>query len=214
MSVAERLDGGRIDQELGTVLRTEPELWVSTGAGHFRARRAVSCLLCPRDGDRVIVATSGRGDSWVLAVLERPSSGEAEISVDGDLAIRAPKGRVTLAAQHGVGLVSAGEVEIAAGRFELMAREADVVLDQLSYVGELVRGELGKLKLFARTFDSVLERFSQRVKRSYRTVEEHDQVRAEQIDYRAEKTMCLRAENALATARELVKVDGEQIHLG
>jgi hypothetical protein len=62
--------------------------------------------------------------------------------------------------------------------------------------------------------DSVFDRLLQRVKRSYRFVEEHDQVRAAQIDYVAQNNASLRGENTLITAKDLVKVDGEQIHLG
>ena len=52
------------------------------------------------------------------------------------------------------------------------------------------------------------------VGRVRRTVEELDHVRAEQIDYAAKKTMSLHGDNAIVTANELVKVDGEQIHVG
>ena len=58
------------------------------------------------------------------------------------------------------------------------------------------------------------ERISQRVKRLYRHVEDFEQLRADKVDYVANKTMSLRGQNTLMTAEELVKVDGEQIHLG
>ncbi len=45
-------------------------------------------------------------------------------------------------------------------------------------------------------------------------MEELDQVKAEHIDYAASASMSLHAQNALVTAEELVKVDGEQIHVG
>jgi len=57
-------------------------------------------------------------------------------------------------------------------------------------------------------------RFSQRVKNAYRRVEGMDQLRAQHIDHAADKTMSLRGENTLMTAKQLVKVDGEQIHMG
>jgi transglutaminase/protease-like cytokinesis protein 3 len=60
----------------------------------------------------------------------------------------------------------------------------------------------------------VLERWSQKVKRAYRKVEQIDELRAQNIDYSADQTMSLHSENALVTAEGLVKVDGEQIHLG
>lgn len=172
MSLAEKLDDGRIIQEMGSVVRAGRELRVRTASGDCHARRAASCLTTPQQGDLVLLATSARGDSYVLAVLEQQAGADTELSVDGDLAIRAGSGRVTIAAQQGIGLVSAQDVAVTAGRFELVAAEGHVVLDRLGFVGELVRGEVQKIKLFARTFDAVLERFSQRVKRSYRTVEE------------------------------------------
>jgi Protein of unknown function (DUF3540) len=51
--------------------------------------------------------------------------------------------------------------------------------------------------------------------RSYRTVTEMDQLRAERIDHvAAEQAMNLRGKDTLMTAERLVKVDGEQIHMG
>ena len=41
-----------------------------------------------------------------------------------------------------------------------------------------------------------------------------DQLKAKQMDYLAEETLCLRSENMVAVAKDLVKVDGEQIHFG
>jgi len=52
------------------------------------------------------------------------------------------------------------------------------------------------------------------MKRSFRTVEDIDQLKAKKIDYAAETTMALRAEHAVVHAEELVKVDGKQIQMG
>jgi hypothetical protein len=62
--------------------------------------------------------------------------------------------------------------------------------------------------------DSLFERVSQRVKRSFRTVEDIDQLKAKKIDYAAESTLALRAEHAVVHGEELIKVDGKQIQLG
>ena len=47
-----------------------------------------------------------------------------------------------------------------------------------------------------------------------RVVEECDYLRSGEVDYRADKNMSLRGDNTMVTAKELVKVDGGQIHLG
>ena len=70
------------------------------------------------------------------------------------------------------------------------------------------------MKTVGRSVDSVLERLHSRVSRSYRRVEELDQVKAGQIDYQADTSLQLHAKYALVTADDLVKVDAEQIHLG
>ncbi len=84
---------------------------------------------------------------------------------------------------------------------------------QLALVGSVVRAEVEAVKLSATTFESIVERVTQRIKRAYRFVES-EQVRAERLDYAATKTVRLHAENAVLTAEELIKIDGAQIHVG
>ena len=62
--------------------------------------------------------------------------------------------------------------------------------------------------------DSVLGRLSQTTKRVYRRVEDLEHVRAGQIDCASEGNLRLHGENTLLTAKELVKADGKQIHIG
>ena len=69
-------------------------------------------------------------------------------------------------------------------------------------------------QLAAKAVDWFCDRFSSTVKRSYRKVEEIDQLQASRIDYQTENEMYLRSQNFLVGASELAKVDAEQIHLG
>src|SRR6202012_3994257 len=111
-------------------------------------------------------------------------------------------------------IVSSQEVSVVSGAIRLNAVDGSVALERLSFLGKLVRAEIGKAKVFGETLDSMLERVSQRVKRSYRVVEECDHVRAEQLDYAAKKRLSLHGETAMLTAQHLAKVEGDQIHLG
>ena len=207
---------GQVTEETGRVLAlgADGAIAVRTASGHHEARRALSCLVVPEAGDLVLVALSPAEGAFVLAVLRRETGAGTALAVDGDLDVRLTSGRFRVAAQEGVELVSARAVSVVAAGLDVNAAEGNVVLQRLSFLGDAVRAEIDRVKLFAGRFDSVLDRLSQRVKRSYRTVEEMDQLRAERIDYTAEKTMSLHAEHTLVTADELVKLDGEQIHLG
>jgi hypothetical protein len=203
-------------QEAGTLEEAGEggELTVRTESGLYRARRAFSCLVEPMVGDVVLLSGLPSGACYVLAVLEREADAPARLVADGDLEVRLPQGRFVVAAQEGIDLVSAQEVSVTAGGVRVNATEGNVVLRQLSVLGSFVRAEFDRIKVLAESCDTVLDRLLQRVKRSYRFVEEHDQVRAAQIDYVAKNNASLRGENTLITAKDLVKVDSEQIHLG
>ena len=204
-----------LSQEIGTVAAGGESAWtVRTVSGDHEARRAVSCLVAPEVGDEVLLATVQDGRAFILAVLERREGAAIRLEADGDLAVRLRKGRFSVAAQEGIDLATAQEASITSGTLRVMAAEAGIRLDRLSFLGRFVHAEVERVKVFAGSLDSVLDRFWQRVKRSYRFVEEVDHVRAEQIDYAAEKNAHLRGRNALVTAEQLVKVDAEQIHIG
>lgn len=207
-----RLD---VVQETGTVTHVDGRvLTVVTTLGQYEALRAASCLLAPEVGDDVLVVATETGRVYVLAVLERANSSASELSVEGDLAIRATTGRVSVAAQEGIDLLSAKKVQIVGGELGVHASKADVVIETLSYLGHSVMAELSKVKLFGQTLDTVVDRVTQSAKYSLRQVEHADQVRAGSIDMAAKGVVNVRGEHAVVNATELVKVDGGQIHLG
>lgn len=186
---------------------------VRTHVGLLRADRAASCLLAPKLGDLVLVATSDSGQSWILAVL-RQDAEETAIEVEGDLRIRSRTGQVIVSAREDVRIAAGRTVGVAASGFEVNAATANLVLDSVRYAGRALAAELESLRTVATTVESVVERFSQRVKRSFRQVAEIDSVKANHIDYAAESTLHLRGDHAIVTAERLVKLDGKQIHVG
>ena len=202
-------------QEIGTVVAAgEGEWTVMSGGGHHQARRAVSCLVTPEAEDEVLLALVGDRRAFILAVLERREGSAIRLEADGDVALRLRKGRFSVAAQEGIDLATAKEASVVAGALRVNTSDASVRFDRLGYLGRFVQAEVERVKLVAGSLDTVLDRLWQRVKRSYRYVEEVDHVRADQLDYAAKKNAHIRGRNTLVTAEELVKVDAEQIHLG
>jgi hypothetical protein len=202
-------------QTIGAVVEASSQgLRVRTNAGVLAARRALSCLVEPEPGDSVLIAGDLGRQVFVLAVLERPEASPLRIAVDQDLAIGVRNGRFSIAAAEGVDMVSAKDMTVTASDLSVRAASARLFLDQLSYLGRSVLAQAEKIKLVGGLFDAVMDRISHKVKRCYRTVEEIDHLRGGQIDYRADNNMNLRGRNALVTADALVKIDGDQIHLG
>ncbi len=195
-----RTDQG-VFQSIGTVVAvTDAMLEVRISEETFHAIRAVSCLVVPEEGDLVLLAGPGSESLYVLAVLERPGCRNARIATDGDLTFELRSGRFKVAATEGVDLISKNAVSVAADRIEARARAGNLLL--------------GSVRLVAGVVDSTLERLSQSVKRVYRRIKELEHVRAGQLDYASEGNLRLHGENTLMTARELVKADAKQIHIG
>jgi hypothetical protein len=203
MQLARKQESATVAQELGTVVAVEAadggdRFAVVLNAGRVVARRAASCLLVPRAGDRVLVALASEGD-YVLAVLSRDHAAPAQLVVDGDAQLRA-RGKLTLSGDEGMTLLSKLRLSVA-------ARALDVQAGESSFVA-------GSLKTIVGTVDAVLDRLSQKMKRAYRFVEETEHVRAHTLDYAARENVRMHGKNAIVTAQQLVKMDGAQIHMG
>lgn len=213
--VARKIEPRVVFQEFGEVLGMAGQTVTVRGAlSDVRARRATSCLVAPCIGDRVLVAVEEGGEAFVLAVLQRASDGPTTIEAEGDLALRTVSGKVTIAAQGGVDVVSPSPVKITAGEVTVTAALGQLRVETLEVLGRAVKAELGRVKVLATSIDSVLERFTQRARMSKRTVEELDQVHAGHIDYAAAGNAHFRGENAIVSAEDLVKMNADQVHIG
>lgn len=204
-----------VSLSMGTVIAANGTTVVlRVGELQIVATRATSCLLAPIPGDQVLVAMPA-GECYVLAVLKREKDATNQISVEqGDLEIAAPKGKVVVSSGEGIDLLTAKETSIVSPRLSVHAAEATAVLDRLSFLGTAVRAEMKKLRVVATEVDGFFERTLQRVKRSYKFVEEIEQVQAKQIDMKAETSVRVHSDSTVLTADGLCKLDGEQIHIG
>jgi hypothetical protein len=128
--------------------------------------------------------------------------------------LKTKNGRLRLAAQKGLDLVSAGETAIVSGELSINSLQAEINIQRLSFFGTFLKGQVEKIKLIGQACDSVFERASQNVKRCFRRVEEVDQLNAGQIDYKAKKLMSLRGKYSILTAQEDVRIDGDKILMG
>lgn len=110
-----------------------------------RALRAVSCLLEPQVGDRVLASSTAEGACHVLHILARSEGDSAYLSVPGATSVALRQSRIALHAGESLHLGSAGEASLSAagGTLSLNGRNlfvtvADSIVEQAShYVGKV-----------------------------------------------------------------------------
>lgn len=184
---------------IGTVLESDdPELLqVSLPQGDWVARRAASCLLLARPGDRVLVSGPNASALYVIAVLETARTRPCQLVLGQDAEISVN-----------------GKLSLTTDELVVRARRATTVIDQLCSFGRELSASIGRIKLVGNLLETFFDRVGHFASHSVRTVEGVDQVRSGTIDYRAAQSLSLHGSEIIATARTLVKVDGGQIHIG
>jgi hypothetical protein len=185
---------------------------IAQGDRSTLARRAASCLLAPQAGDDVLLARVGER-YFVLAVLERSSDARA-IEVEGDLTLRSRAGTVTVEGAEAVRLRTAGALSAAGKTLTLAAKQASWASEQLRVLSDHLSLEATRIREVASFKESVLESVKETLGRSYRHIRDAEHVDAGTITMSLRATLRCHAETAIHTAKKLVKLNADQIHLG
>ena len=200
--------------EYGTVKLAEGDMFtVAAESGAVAAKRSFSCLVEPLPGDTVLVSRSASG-CYILAILERHGDQHACLAFEGDTDLSVKQGRLRVAAQEGIDLVTARDTALISAELSVNTVRAEVNFQNLAFFGTLLQGQIERIKLIGQACDSVFDRVSQRVKRSYRRVEELEQLTAGQLNYHVKKLMSFRGKYSVLTAEEDVRIDGDKILMG
>lgn len=180
--------------------------------GVITARCAVSCLVEPQPGDRVMLSQDGR-QAFILAILERDTEA-VQLRFPGDVRVQVPAGAMTLTSAGPMTVESASALHQHAPRWRMVAGQAEVVTNDLTVSSRRATVTADDCKLLAKALDSVIDRVSQRSKVLVRWVEELESVQAGQLIQRVRQTFSLDARHTVVNARKDVKIDGERIHMG
>lgn len=189
-------------------------LVIRCGSLDVSAQVAASCLLEPAIGDRVWVAVVDDAAAYVLAVLVAAEPGHARVRLAPGLTLAAAPGEATLKADGALTLVARQAIDLRADRIGVFARSAEFLATKCRWLGDALEATFGRLRLTGDHVDVTARQLLQHADESLRTVRGTDAVRAGAIDQRAVATLHLQGRDAVVHARDLVKVDGGQVHLG
>lgn len=180
----------------------------------LRCQRAASCLLRPEIGDTVLVSGPDAGRLYLTAVAEQADASLSRVDVEGDLTLASRRGAVSVESATQLTLRGQQGTTLGGPVLQIDADEAHCRIGRLDYTGEEARATVFSMRVIGRVYEAVVDRLVHLSKSAFRMTEGIDQVHAGQIDYRASEMARLHGKNTVITARDLVKTDAKQIHMG
>ena len=204
---SEALFGGRVTGSHDEIFQ------VTTDAGViFTARKADGCLLRPEPGDVALLWDGGSEGCYILNVLVK-SGTESRVDFTGDATIRIDAGTLRIQAPD---LVMDGEktASLCAPEITVTAVKGNASFYAFSFLAKVCTAKMEKASAVIRTLDATIDRITERVRNSFRWIENAEQVRAGRISYFIRERFSARAKHASLKADEDVTIDGKKIHLG
>jgi len=120
------------------------------------------------------------------------------VAPDGDLELRAPRGKVKIVAGEG---------------FVLETPSVQAAVGDARIEGRTLQSTFERVKTAAGVMETTAGRILERAKNVYREVEELSQTRAGRLRLVAEKTVSLLGQRAVVKAKEDVKIKGDKVYL-
>lgn len=202
-------------QILGEVVAIDAGTWrytVQCDGQTWQAQRAASCLIAPALGDEVLLSGPDAARIFLIAVTRQRDAACAQIAVPGDLRIAAAG---TLSLQGDVVSMD-GQRTVALTAPDVTARgeRMGCTFGELDLVGGQARVGVDHISVVGRVCEVVMDRLSHLANSMFRLTRDTEQSRAGHLDMQAQHTVRLHAEHTLVTAKDLVKVDANQIHMG
>jgi hypothetical protein len=141
----------------------------------YRAQRAVSCLILPQIGDRVLVTEH---PTLVLAILQREPGQQAELSVPDACALHLNQATISLRASEKLALHSLRDAELTAATGTLHLAARNLFTTVLETLVERAADKLAKVGSYALDVSNLL-----RLRSSHSIITADKQIRidAEQV---------------------------------
>jgi hypothetical protein len=199
--------------------------WLFLDSPAERALRAESCLLEPETGDLVLVcaglpalpAAAGVAAAvavpYVLAVLTRPQTTSARLTLPGGASFETTDGELRLSARH-IAFDAHEKLSADTRDLEFNSVTTKLVSQHAQTRIGVVDAGIGRLTLVAQSFMSTVGRLVQRAKESSRWVESTDELRAGSTRWRVTGHAHMHTRHTTLQSDEMTRIDGSKIELG
>ncbi|SFC18924.1 Protein of unknown function [Marinospirillum celere] len=191
----------------GRVQSKSGDLWlVVTEQGLFKVRKAFSCLLEPKLGDKVLLQLPPQGSCYLLAILERDQEAAAEIHFNQDVHFHFKGNRC-----QWLGL---SELKLQSLKTDVFSSETNFSANKLTTSGGQATHRWKQVNCLVEELIHAGKLYFQRVTQSVRRIKGVDQKDSEQTLHTARKSLRMHSQQASITSKQDMRIDSKRIHMG
>lgn len=179
------------------------------------ATRSSGCLIDPRIGDQAVVLLLSPIRPVILAIIDSSSSldNPRTMSFPGGVSILVSGGELSIRSPSGISITS-GHIEVKGEICQGTFSRLKVSGETLSFSGGILSFAARRITAIGRSIERVAEWLSDHAHMSNRTINTIDRSVSGQTQIESETVVSIQSETTLIQGRDLVRIDGDQIHLG
>lgn len=181
---------------------------LDTEAGPVLAKRAVSCLVEPRAGDRVLFVVEGEGKGIILHILTREDGAAA----DG-VTLSNPDGPLAIAGSD-VQITTPGSYQVTAGSLAMTAPKVDLMASTLTMAGESLRQIYGRTQVNTRSLETMSERIVTKALERIEIVDDTDNQIIGTLSVKVSGVLTQSSYTTVLVAAEDLRMDGKRVTVG
>jgi len=202
---------GAVFEHATVKAKTDAGVIVHGPRGVVAALPAVSCLVAPEVGDRVLV-TRQDGQSFVLGVLVRATEGAVSIAVSGEMELTADQ--LVIRGRETARISASERMDLGSDRLGMLARTTRIDTGQFNLSGQEAKVNVNRAQVVAGAIEACMDRLTQHARQITRRIRETEVVNVGNLVQRIRDNFVCRSKRTSLTARKDVHVDGERIHMG
>ncbi|TCR64182.1 DUF3540 domain-containing protein [Bosea sp. BK604] len=175
------------------------------GGASLRAAVAVSCLVRPIPGDKVL-AFRGDGEAFVLGVLEREAPNYATLALPGHGNLAIEGETLSLTARQRLALKADG--------LDLQARTLAFIADKATWLGKALTAIVERWHVSAKAHEVSAETMTAKAENRIAIVDQVDTLRAQTQSIKIAGIVSETAQSKVIAVSDDLRMDGKRITMG
>ncbi|MGX1096135.1 DUF3540 domain-containing protein [Amorphus sp. MBR-141] len=180
---------------------------LETDRGPILARRAVSCLVEPQAGDRVLYLVEEDGRGTILHILSRAEGATRDVLVSN------PDGALRLRGQS-VAVETPGPYAVSAGSVAIQSATADIMAGTLTMTGETLRQVYGRTQTNTRSQETMAERIVTKALERIEIIDNTDNQFVGTMSLKVTGVLTQSSYTTVLVAEEDLRMDGKRVTVG